>query len=158
MARRRHRPDLERSYVGFRLGDAHYAVPIARVREIITPSPTTPLPEMPSAVMGVVEHRGEVVPVVDAGLELGLGPVEQNARQRWVLVAIEKRSVALAVDRVTEVFGTDAPIRPAPKDGEASTLLGVVQHEGELVFVLDTTRFARLVEELGAFELPLRRS
>lgn len=158
MVRRRHRPDLERSYVGFRLQDVHYAIPIARVREIVNPSATTPLPQLPPTVIGVVEHRGDVVPVVDACQQLGLGMQVRGARQKWVLVSAGARSVALSVDRVTEVFGTDDPIRPPPTTGGGDTrgLLGVVSHEDELVFVLDADRFARLVDDMASLSLPPR--
>jgi purine-binding chemotaxis protein CheW len=61
----RHRHDPSKSLVGFVVGDVHYAVPIARVREIANALEIVPLPHAPREVVGVADYRGEVVPVID---------------------------------------------------------------------------------------------
>lgn len=147
---RRHRHDLERSYVGFRLGDVHYAVPVAVVKEIVVPSQLSPLPQLSASLMGVTEHRGEVVPVVDTRVEFGLRSSANPSGQKWVLVVAGKRSVALAVDRVTDVFGTDSALLPPPVSVERGHgVLGVVAYGEELVFVLDTGQFTRVIESMA---------
>jgi len=155
----RHRPEIHKSLVGkslvgFEVGDVAYAVPIAAVREIVNPLPLTPLPHVPAAVVGVGDHRGEVLPVIDLRLRFGLPRLPNPRRAKWILVNVEGRTVGLVVDRVTDVFGTGgAPLKPPPALGDgddARGLGGVTTHEGVLTFVLDLSRFADLVLPLGS--------
>jgi purine-binding chemotaxis protein CheW len=153
----RHRADPRRSLVGFVVGDVAYAVPISSVKEIVNPLPLTELPHAPESVAGVADHRGEVVPVVSLRARFGLGRADPS-RGKWILVNVEGRTVGLIVDGVTDVFGTGgAALRPPPSLGggdDARGLLGVTNHDGVLVFVLDVSRFESLTAPLAAAELP----
>ncbi len=146
------RPDPRKSLVGFMVGDVHYAVPIGDVQEIVTPTLLTELPHSPSGVAGVADHRHQVIPIVDLRVRFGLPrPVDQH-RSKWILVRLDDQTFGLAVDRVTDVFGTGGvEVRPAPSLGggeDARGILGVTNHEGHLVFVLDVSRFQVLISEL----------
>lgn len=142
----------ERGFVGFSLGEVHYAVPIGRVREIVNPLPLTELPHAPAAIAGVADHRGEVVAVVDLRTRFGLPRQTDQRRTKWVLVDFQGRTVGLRVDNVTEVFGqAGAPIRPAPELGsgdEVRGLAGVITHDGRMKFVLDLDRIESLTRGL----------
>jgi purine-binding chemotaxis protein CheW len=149
----KHRPDPQKSLVGFVVDDVHYAVPIAAVREIVNPLELTPLPHSPAAVAGVADHRGEVIPVVDLRVRFGLPRAADRRRSKWILVAVEGRTVGLIVDGVTEVFGTGgAELKPPPALGSGDDvrgIVGVTSHEDALVFVLDLARFEALVRPLA---------
>jgi purine-binding chemotaxis protein CheW len=148
------RPDPRKSLVGFMVGDVRYAVPIGDVQEIITPTLLTELPHAPGAVAGVADHRGQVIPILDLRVRFGLPRVRDHHRSKWILVRIENKTMGLAVDRVTDVFGTGGvDVRPAPSLGggeDQRGILGVTSHEGHLVFVLDVGRFQSLVLDLPA--------
>lgn len=152
MEAHRHRHD-SKSLVGFIVGEVHYAVPIARVGEIANPLPIVALPHAPTAVCGVADYRGDVVPVVDLRVRFGLLATERTRRTKWIVVDVGDRFVALIVDAVTEVFGTGgAELRPAPALGggdERRGIAGVTNHSGSLVFVLDPARFGELTEVLA---------
>ena len=139
--------------VGFRVGEVAYAVRIGAVREIVNPLPVWELPHSPPAVAGVADHRGEVVPVIDLRARFGLAAAADAGRVKWILVAVEDRSVALIVDQVTEVFPpTEGELRPAPDLGGGENergIEGVTTHDGEMVFVLDVSRFRDLALALG---------
>ena len=60
----RHHNDQAKNLVSFLVGDVRYAVEIARVREIVNPLATVQLPHAPAEVVGVADHRGDVLPVV----------------------------------------------------------------------------------------------
>ncbi|MFO0566965.1 MAG: chemotaxis protein CheW [Polyangiaceae bacterium] len=147
------RPDPQKSLVGFTVGDVHYAVPIAQVREIVNPLPLTALPHSPVAVAGVANHRGVVIPVVDLRARFELPRVEEQRRAKWILVDVEERTVGLMVDGVTEVFGTGgADLGPAPNLGggdDVRGIIGVLSHDGHMVFVLDVGRFEALCAPLA---------
>lgn len=151
---KRARHDAERSLVGFVVGDVAYAVEIAAVREIVAPLPLTALPHTPPAVPGVADHRGEVVPVVDLRTRFGLAPRSWGDRRvKWILVDVGGRTVGLVVDGVTEVFGASVgELRPAPDLGggeDARGIASVTTHGGQLVFVLDLSRFESLTEPMA---------
>src|SRR5688572_25628301 len=134
-----------RSFVGFVVGAVNYAVVTQAVREITPPSLLTELPHLPRGVVGVFDHRGRVIPVIDLRLSFGV-PVDANDRRaKWIVVEVGQRWVGLAVDRVTGVFQVEFDnLRPVPELGppvEPRNLLGVVTHGGALTFVLDIDTF-----------------
>ena len=151
------RSDRLKNLVGFQVGDVRYAVDIFRVREIIHPLPLVELPHAPEVVIGVADHRGEVVPVVDLRLRFGLPPIDVAAspRAKWVIVDMDDKSVGLLVDYVTEVFGTGpSDQRQVPRLGsgdEKRGIAAVYMHDGALVFVIDVDRVANAALNL---ELP----
>jgi purine-binding chemotaxis protein CheW len=150
----RHRNDTHKNLVGFIVGDVHYAVDIAKVREIVNPLPLTVLPHTPAEVAGVADHRDDVVPVIDLRVRFNLERRDVQRGTKWLLIALGDRVVGLVVDAVTEVFGARSDeIRPTPEVGGKSDvrgISGVARHEGKLTFVLDTTRFLEIVEALSA--------
>ena len=153
----RHRPDPQRSLLGFVVGDIEYAVPISNVRQIMNPVVLAELPHSPPAVIGVADFRGEVVPIIDMRVRLGLRPTHAHRQTKWILLGVNEQTVGLAVDRVTEVFGTGGDqLRPVPQlgGGEGTRgIQGAVNREGHLVFVLEISVFEALtvaMEEPGA--------
>lgn len=152
MPSEKQRPDPQKSLMGFVVGDVSYAVPISAVKEIVTPVALTELPHAPRAVAGVADHRGEVIPIIDLRTRFGLPRSEEPRRNKWILVEVQGKRVGLAVDRVTEVFGTGGQeLKAAPALGpgdDVRGILGVTTYEGRLVFVLDVARFESLTSSL----------
>jgi purine-binding chemotaxis protein CheW len=147
------RPDPEKSLVGFTVGSVTYAIAIGCVREIINPVPITRLPHAPAVVVGVADHRGEVVPIIDLRIRFGVTATEDVRRVKWILIDVGNTTVGLVVDRVTEVFGTGgAGLRPAPTLGGGEDdrgIVGVTAHDDTMVFVLDVARFEAIAAGLG---------
>ena len=150
----KHRPDAQKNLVGFVVGDVHYAIEISRVREIVNPLDVTPLPHTPDEIVGVADHRGEVVPVVDLRVRFNLQPKEEERGTKWILVNIGSHIVGLVVDSVTDVFGArNDEIRVTPDVGgnrDLRGITGVARHEGKLVFILDIMRFLEIIDILSA--------
>lgn len=146
-------PGGERSYVGFEVGGVRYAIDIHRVREIIRPMPTLELPHVPPMVTGVVDHRGNVVPIVDLRLRFSTNVPASDRLVRWVIVSRGERLVALVVDRVSEVFGVSAPeSREVPEIGvgeEARGIVAAYSHRGALVFVVDADTLTCVTDEIA---------
>lgn len=140
------RADRSKNLVGFLVGSVQYAVSIFEVREIINPMPVVELPHAPAVVLGVTDHRGEVVPIIDLRLRFGLESSARTRRTKWVVVELDGRAVGLVVDAVTEVFGTtSADERAVPALGRGDDVRGIAQvfnHGGKLVFVIDVARVA----------------
>jgi purine-binding chemotaxis protein CheW len=148
------RSDSQKNLVGFVVGDVHYAVEIAKVREIVNPLEITQLPHTPGEVAGVADHRGEVVPIIDLRVRFGLALRDADRATKWILIVTRDHLVGLVVDGVTEVFGAGGDeIRPTPEVGGnrgVRGITGVVSHGGRLTFVLDTVRFSEIVDDLAA--------
>ncbi len=148
----RRRGDRSKNLVGFTIADVHYAIAIQRVREIINPLPIVPLPHAPAVVLGVADHRGQVVPVLEVRKRFGLPPVSSTRRTKWIVVELGDRQVGLVVDAVTDVFGTAEPEqRSVPEIGVGDAARGIAavySHGGHLVFVLDVDRIAAVAEVL----------
>lgn len=148
----RRRADRSKNLVGFTIGDVQYAVDIFRVREILNPLAIVPLPHAPAAVLGVADHRGQVVPVLDVRRRFGLPPATATRRTKWIVAQIGERSVGLVVDSVTDVFGAGEPDqRRVPEIGVGDAARGIAavySYGGKLVFVLDVDRIAAVAEVL----------
>jgi len=146
------RTNRSKNLVGFVVGDVRYAVDILRVREILNPLPVVDIPHAPPAIVGVADHRGEVVPVLDLRARFGLGAATVTRQTKWVIVRAGGRGVALVVDAVTDVFGAGpGEHREVPQLGvgdEARGIEAVYKHSGGLVFVVDIDRVASPAETL----------
>ena len=156
---KRARTAAQRSLVAFIVGDVRYAIDIAQVREIVTPLPLTILPHTPGGLAGVADHRSEVVPIIDLRARFALsGPLVSAKKIKWILVAVGTRTVGLVVDDVIGVLRMPSgEFRPPPELGggeQARGIASVTTHEGELVFVLDLTRFEKLAESFDHRSLP----
>ncbi|MGE0784501.1 MAG: chemotaxis protein CheW [Sandaracinaceae bacterium] len=148
----RRRADRSKNLVGFTVDNVNYAIDILLVREIIRPLEIVPIPHAPPAVLGVADHRGEVVPVLDMRRRFGLPPQAATRRTKWLIAAHAGRLVGLVIDSVTDVFGTaDEEKRTVPHIGVGDAARGiraVYSYDGKLVFVLDLSRIAAVTEML----------
>ncbi len=136
----RERTNLAKNLVGFSLGETTYALDIFRVREIMTPLPLTQIPKPPPSVVGVVDHRGEVLPVIDLRDRLGLPSSANPTRSKWIVVrGTTGVSSALIVDAVTEVLATAVSERRPVQVGQLTHggVQEVYARSVGLVFVLD---------------------
>jgi len=146
----------DRQVVIFRLAEGSYAIDIAAVREIIRPQALTTVPQAPPCVVGVINLRSSIVPVLDLRRRCGLPPIDATRDSRVVVVQVGDQSVGLQVDAVSEV--TTLPpdiIEPAAGlirgDGAQEGLLrGVARLDERLVMLLDLARAIDTVGDAGA--------
>jgi purine-binding chemotaxis protein CheW len=139
------------TWVGLEVGGVAYALNIQCVREIFRPLPMQSFPHAAKVVVGVVDHRGDVVPVIDLRVRFGTDQRIDLAHTRWVIATRGERLIGLVVDRVTEVFRlNESEAREVPDLGPQGDRRGVVaaySHRGRLVFALDIERVTRTDEE-----------
>lgn len=115
--------------LSFEVGTQTYCVPVGAVREIRGVTPATPLPDAPPYVRGVINLRGQVMPVIDLSERLGKGVAADSARQVIIVVEHHDDVAGLLVDAVCDSFIVSADsISPPPPLGEdvASTLVSAV--------------------------------
>jgi purine-binding chemotaxis protein CheW len=124
----------------FRVGTEEYVLDIMRVREILRPLPVTKVRKGPRFVEGVINLRGEVIPIIDLRRRFDL-PADDHAGRKIIIVMVEGRTLGLIVDAVTEVARVPRNnIRPAPEvfsDETAPYFLGVCEHKGRTLLLLN---------------------
>jgi purine-binding chemotaxis protein CheW len=90
--------------VSFKLGTEEFGVDILDVQEINRMTEITTVPQAPEFVEGVINLRGKVIPIVDLRKRVDMGVKEYDKDTRIVVVNIEKNTVGLIVDSVSEVL------------------------------------------------------
>lgn len=132
-------------YLTFHLAGEEYAVGILQIREIITYGTLTKVPHTPPSIRGVINLRGNVVPVVDLGRKFGLTASPVTDRTCIVIVEAninENRTVTgVIADSVSQVISmSDNDILPAPAFGtrvRIDFLRGMGKSGDKFVLVLD---------------------
>lgn len=122
------------------LGGESYGFPLDRVREVVKPAPITPVPSIPEHILGVMNLRGEILPVLDPKRLLGLGEGASTSEGRIVVVkgpGMAAGFLADSVEDAIEVRGTLEPPLATLPEGQAQYLQGQVAHGDRLVGVLD---------------------
>ena len=101
--RRGRSDDWQLELLAFDLGSETYAIDILRLRGIVTRRPVTEVPRAPAYLLGVVSLRGQIVPLVDLRLRLGLPRSEPTRASRILVVDQAGESFGLFVDSVRQV-------------------------------------------------------
>ena len=109
-------------YVTFSLGEEMFGVEVTRAREILSVTPVTRVPQTPDYLLGVINLRGQVVPVVDMRLKLGLPAGEETEDTCIIVVEVlvdgESIVVGALADAVREVLEIRSDqVEPAPRLG-----------------------------------------
>jgi len=132
-------PSLE--LVVFRLGPESYALRLHEVREIIMVGQITPVPRAPQFVDGVLNLRGEVMPVVDLRTRFGLERIEPTSISRILITTIGGVATGLVVDAVDEVRPVElnrfGPPPPVTAVGANRYIEQVARLESSMIFLLD---------------------
>lgn len=133
----------------FEIEDTRYAVPLARVVEVVPRVWLTPLPDVPAVIAGVFNYRGAVTVAVDLRARLGHPPRPASVNDHLLVVRSARRVVALVVDRVLalRVLADDALQALSPP---VAHLRGVVAREEGLLLVEDLDAALSLDEERAA--------
>jgi purine-binding chemotaxis protein CheW len=133
----------ERQYVVFYLANQPYAAAIDLIKEVTYMTTITRLPNTPTYVDGVMDLRGEVLPVIDLRKRLGLAERAHDANTRLMILNLGERSTALVVDRVDQVVtladeGITAPDSAVIVAGQ-EYVIGVARADGRLLVLLDVS-------------------
>lgn len=132
-------------YVVVRVGSEEYGVPILAVESIIRYEEPTPVPHARPGITGVLNLRGQVVPVLDLSQVLLGRPLTPSPRARVVVCETEDGPIGLTVDDAREVATVrDDQLRPAPQalaSGEpVLAVAGMASLDDRLVLLLDPSR------------------
>ena len=133
-----------RQVVSFTIDDRLYGIDVQSVREIRTWSPVTALPGQPYHTRGVLNIRGEAVPVHDLRTLFGGGETEATESHVVVIVTVGGNSAGLLVDTVSDIVdipaGAISPVPEGAGDGNDETIMGLVPREDRMIALIDVTR------------------
>jgi purine-binding chemotaxis protein CheW len=130
--------------VGFRIGRETFGLPISMVREIVRVPEITSVPNAPDYIVGVINLRGRIIPVVDLRKRFGEKSFEPNKKNRIVVVELESRPIGLLVNSASEVLRIPPSEIEDPhnvfKEGDLNYITGVGKLNGRLILLLDLNR------------------
>jgi purine-binding chemotaxis protein CheW len=149
-------------FIIFRLGRQEYGLPIGAVEEIARPPDNiTRLPKSPAFIEGVVNIRGNVVPIIDLRRRFELASQELRSTQRILILAVGSVKTGFMVDGVSEIMKVPAEaIRPAPEvSSEQMRLIGRVVNldaQDRMILLIDPAQLLNRVEAdmLSEFSRP----
>jgi purine-binding chemotaxis protein CheW len=132
-------------YVSFTLGGERYAADIERVQEIKGFESVTRIPDMPDYLLGVVNLRGAIVPIIDLRVRFSLQHAPFDASTVILVVRVNapqgERTAGIVVDSVDEVQSLEAnTVQPPPALmglAERSFIKGVASLEGRTLMLID---------------------
>jgi purine-binding chemotaxis protein CheW len=150
-----------REYLSFVLGDAQYCIDILKVQEIRTYEVPTRIANTPEFIKGVINLRGNIVPIVDLRVKFGLAEQRYDAQTVVIVLNVAKRTLGVVVDGVSDVIAVPASeIKPPPELGGAldtQYLEGLATVGGQRMILIDierlmTSRDMAIVDEATAQE------
>ncbi|MGN2248401.1 chemotaxis protein CheW [Frateuria sp. GZRR35] len=140
--------ELQSQYLTVNLAHEEYGIDILAVREIRGWTPVTRIPQSPPYLLGVLNLRGAIVPVLDLRLRFGVEREAYTDTTVTVIVAVDGRSFGIVVDAVSDVLdAADSQVRPVPDMGttvDTEYLRGLIGVNERMVLLLDVDRLLRL--------------
>ena len=146
-----------RQYLTFKLGDEVFAIDVSKVREVLDFTTITKIPRTPDFMSGVINLRGNVVPVVDLRLCFEMSKTEKTVNTCIVVMEMllegESTVIGALADSVEEVIDLEPDqIQPAPRMGtqiRTDFIKGMGKRDAQFIMILDIDRVFS-VEELSA--------
>ncbi len=150
--------EMQDQLISFAMSDEDYGVNIQTVKEVIRNRDINRLPKAPAFVKGVINLRGDVIPIIDLRKRFGMEQVEYNEMTRVIVVEVEGRSIGMVVDSVSHVIRLEeGQIEPPPPCvGKVSEeyIKGIGKVEEKLIVLLKIDHVLSTEEkvELGKLE------
>lgn len=130
--------------VGMKLGDEEYAIDVLKIQEIIRSVEITVVPRMDNYILGVMNLRGKVIPVIDLRIRFSLDKYDFDKATRIMVVRFEKQNIGFVVDEVTEVIRIKKsmvePTPPLVGSIGQEYILGICRYDSRLIMLLDIDR------------------
>ena len=140
--------------IAFRLHDQEFCVKTTTIREIRGWAPSTPIPHSPADVIGVMNLRGSVIPIIDLAYKLGMKSTVANERSAIVVAEVHNMVIGMLVDRVSDILtiqsGQVQPVPEVTASFDKSYSEGIIANENGMICFLN---LAKMFKESEADEL-----
>ena len=134
--------DTLEQYIVVKIGNEQYGINIQYIDNIVRSQKITRVPKTQKYYKGVINLRGEIIPVMSIRLKLGLEDDVFTDKTRIIIVKVENATIGVIVDQVKEVVtldeeNTEKITRNANDDAAAGYISGIGKSKGELISLLD---------------------
>jgi purine-binding chemotaxis protein CheW len=148
-------------YLTFKLDEEVFALDISKVREVLDFTTVARVPRTPDFMLGVINLRGSVVPVVDMRLKFGMTKTQRSVNTCIIIVEIEideeTTILGALVDSVQEVLDLDPEqIEPPPRIGtrlDTRFIKGMGKRENDFIIILDIDKIFSAEEVAAVAEI-----
>jgi purine-binding chemotaxis protein CheW len=126
--------------IAFRLNDQSFCVKTRSIREIRGWAPVTPIPHSPYEMLGVINLRGTVIPIIDLAAKLGMPGTEASERSAIIVTDVNNMTVGLLVEGVSDILTVPASsLQPVPQAAgqNASFAEGILAHQDQMICFLN---------------------
>jgi len=137
-------------FMTFQTGKEYFGINISYVEQIIAMQPITAIPEVEDYIMGLINLRGKIIPVIDVRIRFKMPPIEYTDRTCIIVIDVKSTVVGLIVEKIAEVSDiTDDDIVPPPtlgghKDSEKNKYVYGLARTGDVVkLLLDPEKLIR---------------
>ncbi|MGG6432252.1 chemotaxis protein [Anoxybacillus sp. D401a] len=139
----------ELEIVEFLIGENRFAINVIKVKEIIHPIAPTKVPHAHPYIEGIIELRGEVLPLIDLAKALGFGPSNNPAQDKYIVAEFNQQKVVFHVHNVTQIHRISWKQIEKPSQmyqGLEGQIIGVVKLNGNMILLLD---FEKIVVDIN---------
>ncbi|MGP7818920.1 chemotaxis protein [Niallia sp. 01092] len=139
----------ELEIVEFSIGNNKFGINVIKVKEIINPVPIIQIPHSHPNVEGIMELRGEVLPVVNLANALGFTPSDTPEKDKFIVSEFNKTKIIFHVHNVTQIHRISWEDIEKPSDmyqGSDSQIIGVIKQNGNMILLLD---FEKIVVDIN---------
>ncbi|MCM2293437.1 chemotaxis protein CheW [Allorhizobium sp. BGMRC 0089] len=130
--------------IAFRLHDQEFCVKTTTIREIRGWAPSTPIPHSPPDVIGVMNLRGSVIPIIDLAYKLGMRSTVANERSAIVVAEVHNMVIGMLVDRVSDILTiSSSQVQPVPEVSasfDKSFSEGIIANENGMICFLNLSK------------------
>ncbi|WP_456271722.1 chemotaxis protein [Bacillus sp. AK031] len=130
----------ELEIVEFEAGGNKYGINVIKVKEIIQPLPVTAIPHAHPYMEGIIQLRGEVLPVIDMIKVLGANHESKGSQDKYIVAEFNKLRVVFHVDNVTQIHRISWDQIEKPSNiyqGNSSNVIGVIKKGDDMLLLLD---------------------
>ncbi|AOV08414.1 chemotaxis protein CheW [Sporosarcina ureilytica] len=127
-------------FVEFRVGANHFGIRISQVREIIEPLPVTVIPHAPNFVKGIIQLRGDVLPLIDLKSIVGQAELENEMDNKYIVVEFGQMTAALEVSDVMQIDRINELDIESANDlyvADELPVSGVIKRSNEMILLVD---------------------
>ncbi|MDQ0270672.1 chemotaxis protein [Cytobacillus purgationiresistens] len=139
----------ELEIVEFCMGNSKFGINVNKVREIINPTAVIPIPHAHPHVLGIIEIRGEVLPVISVERALGYPKAEQPELNKFVVTEFNKQKFVFHVHKVTQIHRISWSQIERPSEmyqGTDSPVIGIIKMGSEMLLMLD---FEKIITDIN---------
>lgn len=133
-----------KQFVCFKLANEEYGIDIQLIQEVIKVPKITTIPQMPYFCLGVINSRGNIIPVFDLRKKFHLSDKDFTADTRILVASIDNEAVSFVVDKVLDNVKFDMnSVDPAPTvkmNIDREYIQGLGELEGRMIIILDLVK------------------